>query len=156
MEVLHNVNMSYGNAIRLSIYRNVQSEIFIVHINLNRGIAEAWAADHGFNEIDFTMWLGHALTTETARLQKGFTEHCYDIYRFGKRWMEYICQKYRRYHYAYAFSPTMTTITISANATGHFLDYLNEACKGNGYMVHHIPEINTAAVLDFLEEVEQC
>lgn len=149
--------MFLGNIIRLTIYRDLPPQRFITHINLDREPADIWAIRNGFENIDeFMRWLKVAFEAEVTRLRDGFTDHYDNIGESGKRWMEYVCKEYRRYHYTYTFSPDMTMMCISVNATSRFLTRLNNAYEGNGYMVRHISEMDTAAVLSFLEEVEQC
>ena len=153
----YQVDMFWGDSIRLMTRLHLSTETFTVVITLNRETARTWALNHGFvNNIQFPNWLESALETEMIRLRNSFTAHHDDINSLGRQWMEHIREEYRRYHFAYSTNSYLTIIHIASGCTPSFLDRLNNAYESGGYMVSHIPDMDTAAVLSFLEEVEQC
>lgn len=153
----YQVDMFWGDSIRLMTRLHLSTETFTVAITLNRETAITWALNHGFiNNIRFPEWLETAFEAEIMRLRSSFTAHHDDINSLGRQWMERIREEYMEYYFAYSANPYLTMIHITSGCTPFFLDCLNNAYKDGSYMVHHIPDINTAAVLSFLEEVDQC
>lgn len=160
MQELTTCAVHYTNGdIYLNIYHYISLVRFEAHIVLDRDAASNYVNYYGIiDSAGLKEWLTCAIKAETKRLDKGFKMHnnASDPYTAGRKWLQYITDEYKPYYWSYASGRYVINIHVASNATRHFMDYLRDVRESDGYMVSHIPDMDTAAVLSFLEEVEQC
>lgn len=126
---------------------------------LDHDVASNYVSDYGIiDSAGLEEWLTCAIEAETKRLETGFKmrNNASDPYTAGRKWLQYIADEYKPHYWSYIYGRYAINIHIASRAMRHFMDYLRDVRESGSYTMSHIPDMDTAAVLSFLEEVDRC